>query len=76
MHTELKVQFILDENREFQKIARDKCSPVEYPIKHKLKNVFELFVRVRNTENYWISNCGRHVDNLSLKDKNKFYEHK
>ena len=74
--TESKMQFILDENKELQEISKDKCRPVEYPIKYKLKNAFEVFVRVDGTENYWISNYGRCVNNLNHKDKNTFYEHK
>lgn len=74
--TESKIQFILDENKELQEISKDKCKPVEYPIKYKLKNAFEVFVRVDATENYWISNYGRCVNNLNHKDKNTFYEHK
>lgn len=80
---ESKMQFILDENGELQEMPKDKCKPVEYPIKYKLKNAFEVFVRVDGTENYWISNYGRCVNNyLSKKlSKNKtngykFYEHK
>lgn len=78
-----KMQFILDENGELQEIFKEKCRIVEYPIKYKLKNAFEVFVRVDGTENYWISNYGRCVNNyLSKKlSKNKtngykFYEHK
>lgn len=78
--TESKIQFILDENRELQEIPKNKCRPVEYPIKYKLKNAFEVFVRVDGTENYWISNYGRCVNNYKSKiknpDCNKFYEHK
>ncbi|MCI9023456.1 MAG: hypothetical protein HFG92_03280 [Dorea sp.] len=74
--TESKMQFILDENGELQEISKDKCRPVEYPIKYKLKNAFEVFVRVDGTENYWISNYGRCVNNLNHKDKNRFYKHK
>lgn len=74
--TEAKMQFILDENRELQEISKDKCRPIEYPIKYKLKNAFEVFVRVDSTENYWVSNYGRCVNNLNHKDKNTFYEHK
>lgn len=74
--TESKMQFILDENGELQEISKDKCKTVEYPIKYKLKNAFEVFVRVDGTENYWISNYGRCVNNLNHKDKNTFYEHK
>ena len=73
---ETKMQFILDENKELREISKDKCRPVEYPIKYKLKNAFEVFVRVDSTENYWISNYGRCVNNLNRKDKNTFYEHK
>lgn len=71
-----KIQFILDENGSLQEIEKDKCMPVEYPIKYKLKNAFEVFVRVNGAENYWISNYGRCVNNLNRKDKNTFYEHK
>ena len=74
--TESKIQFILDENGELQEISKDKCRIVEYPIKYRLKNAFEVFVRVDGTENYWISNYGRCVNNLNHKDKNTFYKHK
>ena len=74
--TESKIQFILDENGELQEISKDKCRIVEYPIKYKLKNAFEVFVRVDGTENYWISNYGRCVNNLNHKNKNTFYKHK
>lgn len=74
--TESKMQFILDQNGELQEISKDKCKPVEYPIKYKLKNAFEVFVRVDGTENYWISNYGRCVNNLNHKDKSTFYKHK
>ena len=83
-NTEAKMQYILDENGELAEITKDKCKPVEYPINYKLKNAFEVFVRVDDTENYWISNYGRCVNNYlsvknSKKDSNngyKFYEHK
>ena len=79
-NTETKIQYILDENGELAEIPKDKCKPVEYPIKYKLKNAFEVFVRVDSTENYWISNYGRCVNNYKSKIKNpecnKFYEHK
>lgn len=71
-----RIQYILDENGELAEISKDKCRPVEYPIKYKLKNAFEVFVRVDGTENYWISNYGRCVNNFKHKDKNKFFEHK
>ncbi len=74
--TGLKAQFILDENKELQEISKDKCRPIEYPINYKLINAFEVFVRVKDTENYWISNYGRCVNNLNCKKKDKFYEHK
>ena len=83
-NTEAKMQYILDENGELAEITKDKCKPVEYPINYKLKNAFEVFVRVDDTENYWISNYGRCVNNyLSVKNSKKdshngykFYEHK
>lgn len=71
-----KIQYILDENGELVEISKDKCKPVEFPIKHKLINAFEVFVRVDGAENYWISNYGRCVNNSNRKDKNTFYEHK
>ncbi len=73
-NTESKMQYILDENGELQEISKDKCKPVEYPIKYKLKNAFEVFVRVDGTENYWISNYGRCVNNHRA--ENSFYKHK
>lgn len=76
LETEIKNQYILDENKELKEIPMDKCKPVEHPIKFKLKNAFEVFVRVDGTENYWISNYGRTVNNLNHKDKNTFYIHK
>lgn len=75
-NTEAKMQYILDENGELAEIPKNKCKPVKYPIKYKLKNAFEVFVRVDGTENYWISNYGRCVNNLNHKDKNTFYKHK
>lgn len=36
-NTEAKIQYILDENGELAEISKDKCKPVEYPIKYKLK---------------------------------------
>lgn len=76
MNTENRIQYILDENKELIEISKDKCKPVEHPIKYKLKNAFEVFVRVDGTENYWISNYGRCVNNLNHKDKNTFFKHK
>lgn len=73
---ETKYQYILDERGELARITIDKCKPVEYPINYKLNNAFEVFVRVDGTENYWISNYGRTVNNLNHKDKNTFYLHK
>ena len=70
------VQYILNELGELTEIPKDQCKPVEYPINYKLKNAFEVFVRVDGTENYWISNYGRTVNNLNHKDKNTFYAHK
>ena len=71
-----KVQYILNELGELTEISKDECRPVEHPINYKLKNAFEVFVRVEDTENYWISNYGRTVNNLNHKDKNTFYAHK
>jgi len=71
--TEPKMQYILDENSELTEIPKDKCKPVEYPIKYKLKNAFEVFVRIDGTENYWKSNYGRCVNNYRRKG---FYKHK
>ena len=73
---EPKKQFILDENGMMKEILKDECRPVEYSIKYKLKNAYEVFVRVDGTENYWISNYGRCVNNLNRKNKDTFYEHK
>lgn len=70
------MQYILNEQGELTEIPKEQCRPVEYPIKYKLKNAFEVFVRVEDTENYWISNYGRTVNNLNHKDKNTFYAHK
>lgn len=73
---EIKMQYILNEQGELTEIPKEQCRPVEYPIKIRLKNAFEVFVRVDGTENYWISNYGRTVNNLKSKDGNKFYTHK
>ena len=73
---EKKIQFILDENGKLAEMPKEDAVPVEYPIKVALKNAFEVFVRVKDTENYWISNYGRCVNNLNHKDKNTFYQHK
>lgn len=71
-----KIQFLLDENGNLTEMLKSNACPIEFPIKYKLKNAFEVFVRVKDTENYWISNYGRCVNNLNRKDKNTFYEHK
>ena len=73
---EKKIQFILDENRKLVEMSKEDAVPVQHPIKVPLKNAFEVFVRVKDTENYWISNYGRCVNNLNCKKKDKFYEHK
>ena len=67
-NSDTKIQFILDENSELQEIPKDKCKPVEHPIKYRLKNAFEVFVRVEDAENYWISNYGRCVNKSTLYD--------
>lgn len=76
MEEEKSIQYILNENKEIVEIPKDEAKSVEYPVKYKLKNAFEVFVRVKGTENYWISNYGRCINNLNHKDKNTFYEHK
>lgn len=74
--SENEVQYILNENKELVEISKDLCKPVEFPIRYKLSSAFEVFVRVKGTENYWISNYGRCVNNLNHKDKKTFYEHR
>lgn len=76
MEEEKSIQYILNENKEIVEMPKDEAKPVEYPVKYKLKNAFEVFVRVKDTENYWISNYGRCINNLNHKDKTTFYEHK
>lgn len=71
---EKKIQFILDENGKLAEMPKEDAVPVEYPIKVPLKNAFEVFVRVKDTENYWISNYGRCVNNH--RTPGKFYMHK
>lgn len=75
-NTEEKMQYILDENKNLVEIPTTDMLPVEYPIKCKLISAFEVFVRVPQTENYWISNYGRCVNNRRNPKSNKFYEHK
>lgn len=58
-NTEMKMQYILDENKNLAEISPTDMLPVENPIKCKLISAFEVFVRVPQTENYWISNYGR-----------------
>ena len=73
MNEEIKIQYILDENMELAEIPKDSALEVEYPINYKLKNAFEVFVRIDGTENYWISNYGRCVNNYRRKG---FFLHK
>lgn len=75
-NTEQITQYILDENKELVEISKELCKPVDFPIRYKLTSAFEVFVRVDGTENYWISNYGRCVNNLNHKDKKTFYEHR
>lgn len=75
-NAEQTTQYILDENKELVEISKELCKPVEFPIRYKLTSAFEVFVRADGTENYWISNYGRCVNNLNHKDKNTFYEHR
>lgn len=76
INTEMKMQYILDENKNLVEIPATEMIPVEHPIKCKLISAFEVFVRVPQTEHYWISNYGRTVNNRRNPNKNKFYEHK
>lgn len=75
-NTEQTIQYILDENKELVELSKELCTPVEFPISYRLSSAFEVFVRVKGTENYWISNYGRCVNNLNHKDKKTFYEHR
>lgn len=75
-NTKANIQYILNEDGEMTEMPKKDAKPVEYPIKYRLKNAFEVFVRVNGTENYWISNYGRCVNNLNHKDKNTFFRHK
>lgn len=74
--SENEVQYILNEKKELIEISKGLCKFVEFPINYKLSSAFEVFVRVKGTENYWISNYGRCVNNLNHKDKKTFYEHR
>lgn len=73
---EKKIQYILDERGNLAEMFSEDAREVEYPINYKIRSAFEVFVRVKDTENYWISNYGRCVNNLKSKDGKKFYEHK
>lgn len=73
---EKKIQFILDGDGKLAEMPKEDAVPVGHPIKAPLKNAFEVFVRVKDTENYWVSNYGRCVNNLNHKDKDTFYYHK
>ena len=72
-NTEMKMQYILDENKNLAEIQLTEMLPVEHPIKCKLISAFEVFVRVPQTENYWISNYGRGVNNHRNPNMIKFY---
>ena len=71
-----EIQYILDEDGKLTEMLKKDVVPVEYPVNYKLLNAFEVFVRVPDTESYWISNYGRMINNAQHKDKTKFYEHK
>ena len=73
---EPKFQYILDENGNLAEISKEQCLPVEQPIKVRLENAFEVFVQVPDAPNYYISNCGRLINNINRKDKSTFYHHK
>lgn len=69
---EIEVQYILDTNNKLAEIDIHYVKSINKPINYKLENIFEVFVQVEGTENYWISNYGRCVNNL---DTEKFNEH-
>ncbi len=71
-----KIQYILDEQGRLAEMLSEDAREVEYPINHKIRNAFEVYTRVYGTENYWISNYGRCVNNLKHEDKSTFYEHR
>lgn len=73
---ERKIQYILDEQGRLAEMLSEDAREVEYPINYKIRNAFEVFIRVNGTENYWISNYGRGVNNLRHKDKSDFFKHK
>ncbi len=73
--TERDTHFIWDENKNLKEIPLYEVKPVEHPINHKLINIFEVFVPVEGTDNYWISNFGRFVDNLNYSENKTFSEH-
>lgn len=73
---ERKIQYILDEQGKLAEMLSEDAREVEHPINYKIKNAFEVFVRVNGTENYWISNYGRGVNNIKHKDKSEFFRHK
>lgn len=70
------MQYILDIDGNLTEMLESDMVEVEFPIPIRVNSAFEVFVRVRYTENYWISNYGRCVNNLNRKDKNTFYQHK
>ena len=71
-----RIQYILDENKQLAEMLRDDAVVVEEPIKVTIKNAFEVFVQVKQTDNYWISNYGRCVNDIRNKTRKRFYEHK
>lgn len=73
---EVKFQYILDCDGNMVEIPLDDTVEVEYPAKARIRNAFEVFVRVPYTEEYWVSNYGRVVNNRKHKNKNSFYFHR
>ena len=69
---ETRIMYILDERGELREIEREKAVPVEHPIKYRIKNAFEVFVQVKDTNDYWVSNYGRCVSNSGRK-KDDYY---
>lgn len=67
--------YIWDESKKLKEIPLCEVKPVERSINHKLINIFEVFVPVEGTKNYWISNFGRFVDNLHYNENKTYNEH-
>ena len=63
----------LDSKGNLQCIETEDITENDNPINVKLINVFETFVQIEGTNNYWMSNYGRIVNNL--RNPFKFHVH-